>query len=286
LTRTNQHTTLVLCQRQAARDMILAVAGIEPDPATGVVFAMSYSLRGMAWTAFALAVALLIGSSVFLYRATRKLTASEVLVAHTHEVETVLQELGSDVLQASNSARAFVLTEDDSLLQGYRYAIKDIPDTFNRLHHLMADNPGQGENLNRLQADIETELGLISRSIQAHRRGLSSMDSDAEIARQTEALGNQIQQTLQKVEDGEDQQLEQRQAVSRANYHHTLNLIGVSFLAALVLLGAQMFSLNYAFTQYRRTESAAQQDQETVNPREERIANAFWRPRGGFSDDR
>src|SRR5450631_1802228 len=146
---------------------------------------MAYSLRGIAWTAFALAVALLIGSSVFLYRATQKLTASEVLVAHTHEVETVLEDLGSNVFQASNSGRAFVLTGDDSLLQGYRSAVKEIPDDLKQLHQLTADNPGQGDNLKSLQADIDTEVGLISRSIQAHRQGLSSMDSDAEIARQT-----------------------------------------------------------------------------------------------------
>jgi PAS domain S-box-containing protein len=226
---------------------------------------MAYSLRGIAWTAFAIAVALLIGSSVLLYQATRKLTASEVLVAHTHEVQTVLEDLGSDVFQASNSGRAFVLTGDDDLLRGYRAAVEQIPGDLNHLHQLTADNPGQAEKLKSLEADIETELGLISKSIQAHHRGISSIDSDAEVARQTEDLGDRVQQALQEMEGTEDRLLQQRQAVSRANYHHTLNLIGGSFLVALVLLGAQMFTLNYAFTQYRRTESAARQNQEIVD---------------------
>ena len=91
------------------------------------------------------------------------------------------------------------------------------------------------------------------------------MDSDAEVARQTEDLGDRVQQTLQQMEATEDRLLQQRQAVSRANYQHTLNLIGVSFLVALALLGAQMFTLNYAFTQYRRTEFAARQSQEIVD---------------------
>ena len=226
---------------------------------------MAYSLRGIAWTAFAIAVALLIGSSVFLFRATRRLTASEVLVAHTHEVETVLEDLGSAVFQASNSGRAFILTGDDDLLQGYRSAVQEIPGDLNHLHQLTADNPSQTEKLNRLEADIETELSLISKSIQAHHKGLSSIDSDAQVARQTEELGDRVLQTLQRMRDEEDRLLEQRQAASRANYHHTLNLIGVSFTVALVLLGAQMFTLNYAFTQYRRTESAARQNQEIVD---------------------
>lgn len=226
---------------------------------------MAYSLRGIAWAAFAIAVALLIGSSVFLFRATKKLTASEVLVAHTHEVQTMLEDIGADVFQASNSSRAFILTGDDSLLQGYREAIQDIPGDLDQLSRLTADNPGQGDNLKSLQADIDTELGLVSRSIQAHKRGLSSIDSDARITRQTEDLGDRVQQTLQKMQDEDDQLLEQRQAVSRANYRHTLNLIGASFLVALALLGAQMITLNYAFTQYRRTLSAARESQEIVD---------------------
>ena len=227
--------------------------------------AMAYSLRGIAWTAFAIAVVLLIGSSVFLFRATRKLTASEVLVAHTHEVETVLEDLGSAVFQASNSGRAFVLTGDDSLLRGYGSAREEIPSDLDHLRRLTADNPSRGDAMNSLQADIETELSLVSDAIQAHRRGLSNFDSDEELARQTEELGDRVRQALQKMRNEEDRLLEERQAVSRTNYHHTLNLIGASFLVALVLLGAQMFTLNYAFTQYQRTESAARQSQEIVN---------------------
>ncbi len=226
---------------------------------------MAYSLRGIAWAAFAIAVALLIGSSVFLFRATRELTNSDALVAHTHEVETVLEDLGSDVFQASNSSRAFILTNDDSLLQGYREAIQDIPADIDQLLRLTADNPGQVQNLKTLQADVQTELGLVSLSIQAHKHGLSSIDSDAHIARQTEDLGNRVQQTLDAMQQEEDRLLEERQAVSRTNYHRTLNLIGVSFLVALALLGAQMISLNYAFIQYQRTQSAARESQEIVD---------------------
>ena len=226
---------------------------------------MAYSLRGIAWTAFAIAVALLIGSSVLLYKATQKLTASEALVAHTHEVETVLEDLGSDVFQASNSGRAFLLTGDDSLLQGYRSAIEEIPGDLSQLYQLTGDNPDQAVRLKSIRAEIETELGLIAKSIRTHRRGTSSIDSDADVARQTEDLGDRVQQTLLQMQATENSLLQQRQAVSRANYHHTLSLIGVSFLIALALLGAQMFTLNYAFVQYQRTESAARQNREIVD---------------------
>ena len=226
---------------------------------------MTYPLRGIAWAAFALAVGLLIGSSVLLYRATQRLTQSEVLVAHTHEVETVLEDTESDVFQACNSGRAFVLTGDDSMLKGYRSAAGNIPGDLNHLRRLTADNPNQGQKLKSVEGDIDSELSLISQAIRAHHRGTSSIDSDAEVTRQTEGLGNGVQVGLEQMRDEEDQLLEQRQGASRSNYRHTLHLITGSFLVALLLLGAQMFSLNYAFSQYQRTQQAARANQEIVD---------------------
>src|SRR5436189_6302060 len=87
---------------------------------------MSFSLRVVAWMAFAVAVVLLIGSSVLLYRATTRQRAGDSLVAHTHQVETVIEDLGSEVFKASNSRRAFIITGHESLLGGYQSAFRTI----------------------------------------------------------------------------------------------------------------------------------------------------------------
>src|SRR5258708_38215795 len=97
---------------------------------------MTYSLRGIAWAAFAVAVILLIGSSVLLYRATNRQRAGDTLIAHTHEVETVLEDLSSLVFQASNSRRAFVITGNESLLNGYYSAIENVPKDIANLRRL------------------------------------------------------------------------------------------------------------------------------------------------------
>jgi PAS domain S-box-containing protein len=70
---------------------------------------------------------------------------------------------------------------------------------------------------------------------------------------------------LQQIQNEEDQLLSARQAASRDNYRHTLILIAISVLIALALLAAQMFLLNYSYSQYRRTEYAARQSREIVN---------------------
>jgi PAS domain S-box-containing protein len=226
---------------------------------------MSFSLRGIAWTAFAVAVILMVGSSVLLLRATRNLRAGDSLVAHTHEVETVLEDLGSKVFQASNARRAFVITGNESLLADYRTAVQEIPKDIAHLRALAADNQSRQRELDVVEADIQQELDLISRSIAAGERGTSSSELEIEITLRTADLGNKVHRDLQRMREEEDALLEGRQAASGDNYQHTLKLIAASFVIALMLLLAEMFLLSYEFTRHRRTESVARQSQEIVN---------------------
>lgn len=226
---------------------------------------MTFSLRGIGWTAFAVAVGLLVASSVLLFRATKRFSAGTTLVAHTREVETVLEDLGGEVFQASNSGQAFVLTGDKQLLTGYDSAVAQIPADLAHLRSLTADNPPRKEQLQSLQGDIQTELDLIARFIQSHRKGTATIEADAQMARDTADLQNRVEMQLEQIRSAEDQTLAQRQAISQANYRHTVNLILISFITALVLFAVQMFLINYSFSQYRRTEHAARQSREIVN---------------------
>src|SRR6266567_3037601 len=226
---------------------------------------MSVSLRGIAWTAFAVAVVLMVGSSILLLRATNTLRAGDSLVAHTHEVETVLEDLGSEVFQASNARRAFVITGNESLLGDYRVAIQNIPEDIAHLRRLAGDSPDRQRELDSVEADIRQELDQISKSIEAGERGISSSEKEIEITLQSAALGHRIHDALQKMRQEEDQLLAARQQASHNNYQHTLKLILASFVIALMLLLAEMFLLSYEFTQHRRTEYVARQSQEIVD---------------------
>ena len=226
---------------------------------------MSFSLRSVAWTAFAAAVALLVGCSIYLLRATSRLSSSEALVGHTREVQTLVENMGGEVFQASNSAEAFVLTGDRTLLAGYNATVAKIPGDLNRLRNVTSDNSTRSLQLGTLEADIRSELALLAGFIKAHQKGISNIDADAQMARDTAELQARVEQQLQQIRDDEDSLLNSRQAMSRANYRHTLNMIGISFGVALVLLILQMFLLNYSYNQYRWTEESAKQSREIVN---------------------
>ena len=226
---------------------------------------MILSLRGIAWAAFAAAVALVVGCSVFLYRATNRLSASDALVNHTQEVQGALEDLGGEVFRASNSAQDFALTGDKGLLVGYSLALQNIPQDLDRLRNLTADNPGRGEQLTTLRADLQSELALIAGFISAHQKGTASIDADAVMAHKTAAIQDQIGLELQQIHEEEEQLLRQRVRAARESYLHALRLIAILVGIALFLLALQTFLLDYSFAQYRKTESAARQSREIVN---------------------
>jgi len=226
---------------------------------------MGFSLRGVAWTAFAAAVALLVGCSIYLVRATSRFSAGEALVGHTREVQALVENMGAEVFQASNSAEAFVLTGDQTLLAGYNTAVGRIPGDIATLRELTSDNSDREPQLDALESDIKSELKLLDGFIQSHKKGSSSIDADAEMARKTGELQAAVEQRLQQIRDDEERVLNARRVASRANYIHTLGMIAISFGVALVLLVLQMFLLNYSYNQYVQTAETAKQTREIVN---------------------
>ena len=226
---------------------------------------MSFSLRGVAWTAFAAAVALLVGCSIYLVRATNRFSASVALVGHTREVQIQVENMAGEVFLASNSAEAFVLTGDPALLEGFKTVQASIPGDLSRLRRLTTDNVSREQQLDELEADINKQLALLAAVIRAHQKGVSSIDADARMARDAAQLQAEVEGQLQQIRDDEDRLLNQRQGASRADYRRTLRMIALSFSVAVVLLVLQMFLLNYSYNQYRKTEEAANQSREIVN---------------------
>jgi PAS domain S-box-containing protein len=226
---------------------------------------MNLSLRSIAWAAFALATVLMVGSSVLSLRATGRLRAGDALVAHTHEVEVVLEDLGSKVFQASNSRRAFAITGNESLLADYRSANEEVPKDLDHLRRLTADNPARGPEVAAIAAEIQKEFEIIAGSIQGGESGISSSEKEIQVTLQTAELGDRVHRALQKMREEEDQMLAERQSVSRANYQNSLKLIWSWFILAFLLLLAQMFLLSYEFSRHQRTEFLARQSQEIVD---------------------
>lgn len=224
-----------------------------------------YSLRRIAWYAFALAVVLLIGIGVTAYRTTKSLVESERLISHTHEVQTILEDLRSDTLRAGNSRRGFIIASDESLLRGYYASAQEVPVELERLRRATDDNPARKPEIDHLKGLTDRYLAALSVSIQLRKSGKPDVRQQIEMTRETAAIGDEIRVSLQKIRDDESRLLDERSQAAHRLYDRTVGTLGIAFLVALLLLGAEFFLLNREFTKHRRTERIARHNRELVN---------------------
>ncbi len=92
-------------------------------------------------------------------------------VQRTLEVEKRLSRLLSSIQQAEASNRDFLLTGDETYLQGYKKAAAQVGGEFDTVKALVTDNPEQGRVLNNLWPTIESRLALLEEGIAVRRSG-------------------------------------------------------------------------------------------------------------------
>ena len=91
--------------------------------------------------AFGVSVAIVLAVGVVSLRGMGASREGERLVRHTYEVLEGLQDLLAAMQTIESSYRGFVLTGDDSSLEGYRVGIAQADQVESRLRGLLADNP-------------------------------------------------------------------------------------------------------------------------------------------------
>lgn len=225
----------------------------------------SFSFRRIAWAAFVLAVTLLVGIAVVAYRTTNLLVASQKLVAHTHEVQTHLEDVRADIIGAEYSRRGYTITNNETLLKDYRSGLQDIPLEMQRLRQLTADNPARKSDFDNLQALLDRNHLLQEGAVRSRSGGRPDLRQEIETTQQTATLADQTNALIQAIENDESRLLAERQAASEKIYRYTLRVLGVAFLVVLFLLGAEYSLLNIEFTRHERTERLARQTRELVN---------------------
>ena len=224
-----------------------------------------YSLRRIAWLAFALAVVLLVAIGVAAYRTTNRLVASERLISHTHEVQTTVEDLRSDTLRAGNSRRGYIITNDESSLRGYYISMHEIPQELEHLRQQTADNPTRKPEIDHLEGLVNHYLGLLTSSIELRRSGKADQRAQIDLTNETASIGDEIRSSLQKIRDDEGRLLEHRRGAAQSLYERTVIVLVIAFLVALGLLGAEFFLLNREFTRHQRTERIARNNRELLN---------------------
>jgi PAS domain S-box-containing protein len=224
-----------------------------------------YSTRQVAWAAFILAVALLVLIGVLAYRATNRLVASEQAVSHTREIQTLLEDIRSDVLQASNARRGYIITGLQADLAGYSSSAQDLPPKVQRLQSITADNVSQQQRCNRLQQVIGEELRLIEDSVNEHRRSRRDRLRQMQITRVGSTKIGEVFATIDEMENVENGLLRDRRAQANQDYRRTITILATASIIAIFLIFINFYHLNHELRERERAELLASERAQLIN---------------------
>ncbi len=226
---------------------------------------MHYSLRKIAWIAFVLAIILLILAGNGAYRTTNRLVDSERLVAHTHEVQTVMEDLRSDLFRSSIARQSFIITANQDHLREYTASVQDVPIEMQRLRELVTDNPSRNAEVDQLETLVNQYLHLLQRSVDLRVGNMHDQEQQAALGEQISALRQQCADRIQTMRQDESRLLDLRRKASERFHERTRLVLGATLLIAICLVMAEFYLLNLEFRRHEQTDRIMRHNRELVN---------------------
>jgi len=184
---------------------------------------------------FGSALILLLLSGLAAYDAVVRLRAAQKWVSHTHDVQSALGDLNSVGSRAGRARTRYVDTGDESFFQDYQTAAAEVSSKLQLLKQLTADNPEQHESWAQLQEITDRRLLLLDKSVQLKRSGSPDLQEQARLRLQIIDVSAEADSLLQKMQDAEQQLLDQRQLHSERLFQVTGYILFAAFLLTLAL---------------------------------------------------
>ena len=198
---------------------------------------------------FGLAGLVLLVVGVFGYRSTQVLSESEHWVNHTFEVRQKLARLKSSLVDAETGERGYLLTGQDTFLEPYESAARDIPRTLAELREMTADNPSQQQRLQALGEVLTASLTLVQRTIDSRRTlGLSAATAIVAAGDGKRSM-DQLRRLLDEADAEEKRLLEERRLDASNSSEMTRAVIVWGCLLGTLLVGAVGATMARGLTQ-------------------------------------
>ncbi|MGC3971182.1 MAG: CHASE3 domain-containing protein [Pirellulales bacterium] len=198
---------------------------------------MRWSISPNTTSGLALAVALLALGAIVGYFNIRSIQENERVVVHTHEVLDSLRLVFSDIAEAANGQRGYLIVGDPAYLQPYEKALRDIDQHLTQLRKLVADNPEQVTRAEALATAVDARLASLKRGIEL----LRSEGRDAAEAHIRTGLGktqhDAIRDLVNEMVGEEERLLAERSEETRAGYRTAFFTTGLTTLVGMVLVG-------------------------------------------------
>ncbi len=154
-------------------------------------------------------------------------------VKHTLGVESELAQVAARLQEAETSSRGFLLTGRSDFLEPYQDAMRGLPADFVRLRGLLADNPGQIAQADRLRDLAAERMRYLQIGVAYYWRGIPS---PPENFLRGQAVMGRFRDVAEEMKVEEDRLLGLRTANANQQARWAAIALGVSALLAILLL--------------------------------------------------
>jgi PAS domain S-box-containing protein len=187
---------------------------------------------------------------------TKRLAEAAAWQNHTYEVLNTLGATSANLDDAETGQRGYLFTGQDSYLEPYRRATRDISQIIEHLKRLTADNANQQERIQELQVLVEKKLAELQATIDLYRKTGPSAAHAVVIEGSGKRLMDQIRALITAMTTEEKELLDVRTQEANSSMARTSRTIVGGTALSILLLVPCFWLLLRELSQRERAQSA------------------------------
>jgi signal transduction histidine kinase len=189
--------------------------------------------RKRAKLAFATAVVLMVMGAVGAAVTVARLSNSAQWVAHTYEVKLAVDKIEFILSEAARARLSYISSGDEAYLEAFHSANDEENADLARIRNLTGDNARQLEFCSQLEKLSNRRLEVLREAVDLRKSGQRDDAKQALFSRENMAVAQNIDNVMQKMEQEEDQLLDQRVRRSADLFIIFLVILATAFAVAV-----------------------------------------------------
>jgi signal transduction histidine kinase len=214
---------------------------------------MTKVIRVAARSGFALALVIPLLLGVLSYQINRSLVENQDAILRGQEVQTGLNELLVEVLEAESAARGFVIAGEKYFQDPY-YLTSQVDVTVALLRTLLSDSPNQLQQLDSLKGLIAEKLAFHRRMIELRRNSGEQAAVQLFLTGRGQVLRDEIRDRVDAMGDQEDRVLRDRTAAARRVSDRSVFTLAVGSILSFGVLLLVYLNLEREIARRRQSE--------------------------------
>jgi len=221
--------------------------------------------RPIVFGGFALAGAILVFAGWESYRNTVTFSDASEWRKHTYEVLRNIDTVEAGLVDAETGQRGYLLTGEESYLEPYHTAVKDINHTIASLKSLTSDNPNQQRRIQSLEPLVDDKLTELQLTVDLRKnQGLTSANKVV-LGGSGKRWMDQIRALLSQMTNEEEALLRSRTEQANQSVTRSVRLVIASTLLSVSLLVLCFLLLTRELSERKKAQDALQKSEKWLS---------------------